>query len=108
MLAYQAAVGNDAEVRALLDSANAPTAGPHVSAYCHRIALGVLLNAQRASGAMPGAEVRGWREWSEQHRAVDAVLDADDWRPTAVEVVNRFSGYLRHPRSFLRSVVLDR
>ena len=75
--------------------------------YCHKMALDMLLRTQRVSGAMPAEEARDWRAWWRDHAAIDAVLDEEDWAPAAIDWFNRLTGYARHPRSFLRSVVLN-
>jgi D-aspartate ligase len=108
VLAYEAALGHVEQVGRLLRAANDwPSNKAVAPVYCHKMALDILLSTQRVSGAMPAAQARDWRSWWRDHLAVDAVLDDDDWAPAAVDFVNRLSGYAKHPRSFLRSVVLN-
>jgi len=38
----------------------------------------------------------------------DAVADRGDWLPAVVDVASTAYGYGRHPRAFVRSMVLDR
>lgn len=109
ILAYEAALGHTGEVARLLGEANkwaAPADAP--PAFCHKNALQLLLRWQEVAGSMPSDEAGQWRQWLKAHSAVDAVLDADDWKPAAVDSLNRLAGYARHPRAFVRSVVFNR
>ncbi|HSP80005.1 MAG TPA: carbamoyl-phosphate synthase, partial [Myxococcaceae bacterium] len=78
--------------------------------YCHRGIFELLLKAQGLSGRLSKEEVRHWREWYARNRehAVDAVLDGGDWVPAVVDVAMHLRAYARHPRAFIRSMVLDR
>lgn len=108
LLAYYAAVGDRQALRAEVQAARAWRGNGEV--FCNRIALEMLLNLQRLSGALPVEEARQWREWLEAHRgrAVDPLIDSDDLMPTAVELVQLLYGSARHPRAFVRSIILNR
>lgn len=109
-LAYEAALGHRERVTQLLRAASAPAAGDDEAgvAFCHKAALDLVLRSQTLSRAMPADEARGWRTWLENHATIDAVADGEDWAPAAIDSVSRWSAYARHPRSFLRAVVLNR
>ena len=108
LLAYHAALGDRDSLMREVRSAREWSGRGEV--FCNRIALEMLLNLQRLSGALPGDEARQWRRWLEDHRgiAVDPLIDTDDLVPTAVELAQILYGSARHPRSFVRSMVLNR
>ncbi len=108
LLAYHAALGDGDSLRRELQAARDWRGGGEV--FCNRIALEMLLNLQRLSGALPVEEARQWRRWLEDNRAlaVDPLIDADDLMPTAVEVAQILYGSARHPRAFVRMMVLNR
>jgi len=78
--------------------------------YCHRGIFELLLRAQGLSGRLSSQEVTHWREWyaRNRERAVDAVMDPGDWVPWMVDVAMHLRSYARHPRGFIRTMVLDR
>jgi predicted ATP-grasp superfamily ATP-dependent carboligase len=108
LLAYHAALGDTPALRAEVQAAREWRGNGEV--FCNRIALEMLLNLQRLSGALPVEEARQWRRWLEEHRgrAVDALIDSDDLMPTAVELAQLVYSSARHPRAFVRSIVLNR
>jgi predicted ATP-grasp superfamily ATP-dependent carboligase len=108
LLAYHAALGDREALLREVQAARAWRGRGEV--FCNRIALEMLLNLQRLSGALPVDEARQWRRWLEDHRAVsvDPLIDSDDLVPTAMELAQILYGSARHPRSFLRSMVLNR
>lgn len=108
-LAYQEARGHGDQVERLLRDANDWPAQTDASpVYVHRNAMELMLRWQEASGAMGEDDVRHWRDWISAHAQVDAVTAPDDWAPALVDLVSRLAGYARHPRAFVRSVVLNR
>ncbi|GHG97318.1 hypothetical protein [Comamonas sp. JC664] len=108
LLAYHAALGDTDALRRELKAARDWRGNGEV--FCNRIALEMLLNLQRLSGALPVDEARQWRRWLGEHRdtAVDPLIDSDDLMPTAVEVAQILYGSARHPRAFIRMMVLNR
>jgi hypothetical protein len=54
--------------------------------------------------------VRHWREWyaRNRERAVDAVMDTSDWVPWMVDTAMHLRSYVRYPRGFIRTMVLDK
>ncbi|MCP3097519.1 carbamoyl-phosphate synthase [Myxococcus sp. K15C18031901] len=108
LLAYHAAVGDQLSLQREVEHARAWKGRGEV--FCNRIALEMLLNLQRLSGALPVEEARQWRRWLGQNRevAVDPLIDADDLMPTAVELAQILYGSARHPRAFVRMMVLNR
>jgi predicted ATP-grasp superfamily ATP-dependent carboligase len=112
LLAYEAALGRSPVLRdarrALRDRAG--IADDERRVYTHRVILGLVTTLQRLAGAMSPAEAARWRAWYRSHRrrVSDAVLDRGDRLPALVDVVSTLVGYGRHPRWFVRSMVLDR
>ncbi|MFY1828241.1 carbamoyl-phosphate synthase [Myxococcus fulvus] len=108
LMAYHAALGDSDSLERVGKSARAWTGRGEV--FCNRIALEMLLNLQRLSGALPADEAKQWRRWLQTHRqvAVDPLIDSDDPMPSAVEVAQILYGSARHPRAFLRMMVLNR
>ncbi|WP_199741949.1 carbamoyl-phosphate synthase [Corallococcus sp. CA047B] len=110
LLAYHAATGNREALANAVADARAVSARHDEEVFCNRIALEMLLNLQRLSGALPATEARQWREWLNTHRekAVDPLIDRDDMMPAAVELATIAYGSARHPRAFLRMMVFNR
>jgi hypothetical protein len=107
--AYTDALGDRAALRALTDEARRfRSSGRH--AYCHGFMLEVMLRAQRLSGRLDTDDVARWRRWYADHQdhLTDAVADADDRAPWGVDVAQNLALFARHPRSFVRTIVLDR
>jgi predicted ATP-grasp superfamily ATP-dependent carboligase len=109
LLAYAGALGDVALIDRTL--AEAKAAGEALDwKYAHRLSVEGMLAVQRASGVMSAAEVEAWRSWmaSAKGRTADPVLDPDDWRPAVFDVAQTVQNALRHPRAFVRSIVLNR
>jgi hypothetical protein len=72
--------------------------------------LDLVLSLQGLSGQMTPDEVKRWRAWYAKHRktATDAVRDEDDRMPAVIDAAQWVSHFARHPRSFVRSFVLNR
>ncbi len=103
------AAGKDAEADAALDvAARWVPGGKHV--YCHELMLDLVLGLQGLSGQMTRAEVQRWRTWLRENRAraTDAVRDPDDRMPALVDAASWLRHFAKHPRSFVRSYVLNR
>jgi predicted ATP-grasp superfamily ATP-dependent carboligase len=108
-LAYADAAGDEAGLAALVAAARAPRP-PRGQVYCHRFLFELMLDGQRLSGHLDAAGARRWRRWWDEHRAAatDAVADPGDQLPWGADVVSHLASFARHPRSFVRSMVLDR
>jgi len=108
LLVYHAARGDEPALQAEITSAQRwqPQA-QHI--YCHRWTLNVLLSAQRVSGRLSTADARTWRHWfaAHRHHATDAVADRADPIPALVDTAMHLRWYARHPRAFVRQMVLD-
>jgi predicted ATP-grasp superfamily ATP-dependent carboligase len=80
--------------------------------YCHKTMLDLVLGVQGLSGQMTRDEVLRWRAWhasARQRKTVtDAVRDPDDRLPAVVDAAQWVRHFARHPRSFVRSFVLNR
>jgi predicted ATP-grasp superfamily ATP-dependent carboligase len=111
LLAYEGALGGDAALaaarRTLRDRA---TTASTKRVYTHQFLLRLMTRVQQLSGRMSTAEATRWREWYRAHRGrvSDAVLDRDDRMPRLIDLANTVYAYGRHPRAFIRSMVLDR
>ena len=109
MLVWHAARGEKAELEQELALARAwRPAGTEV--YCHKTMLDLVLTLQGMSGQMTKAEVTQWRRWHADHRATatDAVRDPDDRMPAVIDAASWVQHFAKHPRSFVRSFVLNR
>jgi hypothetical protein len=109
MLVFHSAQRDETAVHAELERARAWKAtGGEV--YCHKTMLDLVLGLQGLSGQMSREEVERWREWYARHRdnATDAVRDPDDRLPGVIDAAQWAGHFARHPRSFVRSFVLNR
>jgi hypothetical protein len=72
--------------------------------------LDLVLTLQGVSGQMTRDDVRHWRDWVKAHGAgvTDAVRDPDDRMPAVVDAAAWVKHFAKHPRSFVRSFVLNR
>lgn len=109
MMVWHAARGDDGALAAEMDRARSWRAtGQEV--YCHKTMLDLVLTLQGLSGQMSKDDVRHWRQWYAEHQpeVTDAVRDPDDRMPAVVDTAQWVQGFARHPRSFVRSFVLNR
>ena len=109
MLVWHAARGEKKELAEELERARAWKAtGGEV--YCHKTMLDLVLTLQGMSGQMSKDDVRHWRRWYADHRstATDAVRDPDDRMPAVIDAASWVQHFAKHPRSFVRSFVLNR
>ncbi len=108
-LVWHAAKGDEEALRAELDRARAWKPTGH-EVYCHKTMLDLVLTLQGLSGQMPRDEIRKWRSWYAEHRTgvTDAVRDADDRVPALIDTAQWVQHFAKHPRSFVRSFVLNR
>ncbi len=107
--AHADALGDGAALAALASEAReAARDGEQV--YCHHFLFELMRRAQTLSGRMSHDEEQRWQRWWEDHRrcATDAVADADDPMPRRVDIAAQLGAIARHPRSFMRAIVLDR
>jgi predicted ATP-grasp superfamily ATP-dependent carboligase len=108
-LLYDAALGRDQAVAdAIASIPRSDDSGPR--AFCNRFGLAVLVGAKRLSGTMSREDAERWRAWlrDRQGRVIDAVADGDDPGPMALEIAQQVLSYVRHPRTFIRTIALDR
>ncbi|MFL5378029.1 MAG: carbamoyl-phosphate synthase [Myxococcales bacterium] len=110
LLAYLAAVGDRTALREEVAKAQRTRFDEEPPIYLHRFALSLQIFAQRVSGRMPRDVARRWKEWYAAHRriAVDAAFDKRDPVPGLLEALSLVWGAARHPRGFLRSILLDK
>ncbi len=109
LLVSHAARGEHEALHAALVQARAWTpTGSEI--YVHKRMFDFILGLQGLSGAMSRDDVRSWRHWYQAHRteATDAVHDPDDRRPAMADAALWMQSFAQHPRSFVRSFVLNR
>lgn len=109
MLVWHSARGDsDGVGRELASAREWQATGSEV--YCHKTMLDLVLGLQGLSGQMSLDEVSRWRGWYRTNRntATDAVRDPDDRMPALVDAAQWVRHFARHPRSFVRSFVLNR
>jgi biotin carboxylase len=109
MLVWYAARGETGRLDVELARARAWQATGH-EVYCHKTMLDLVLGLQGMSGQMSRAEVKRWRDWYRAHRSgvTDAVRDPDDRVPALIDTAQWVQHFAKHPRSFVRSFVLNR
>jgi len=109
LLAYYEAVGSHKVMEEICETQRL-SAQPHDRVYVDLFSLRILLFAQRLSGALSHAEKKRWTEWYEMHRdrCTYAVLDTTDKLPAWFAAVQLVARHARHPRNFLKSMVLNR
>jgi predicted ATP-grasp superfamily ATP-dependent carboligase len=78
--------------------------------FVYTSAFKVMIASQRLSGALSAEEAETWLNWLGDNRdnRVDAVADPDDVWPGRLDTLRMVHHHLRHPRAFLRSIVLNR
>jgi len=108
-LAHLGACGDEDALAGAIETARTsldPT--PHTFSY--RLQLRELLWAQRLTGTMSHQDFNHWRDWYKQHRhhMIDAVADTDDPKPERAMLRSKITSWMRHPRSFLRKIALDK
>jgi D-aspartate ligase len=110
LLVWETATGERTPTRGRHARPTAASGGGAV--YCHKTLLGMMLVLQRLSGRMSGTEVKRWRAWQAEADArgalTDAVRDAEDALPAFVDAAKWIISFLRHPRDFINSFVLNR
>ncbi|HSQ64983.1 MAG TPA: hypothetical protein VLM85_17290 [Polyangiaceae bacterium] len=94
--------------RAVMAAQHGTTEGP--TAWCHRFALGMMLLPQWLSGRISAGETQHWRRWLASHggRTLDATFDREDMLPALMDAGAHVQRAVRHPRGFLRTIVLNR
>jgi D-aspartate ligase len=107
LLAYFDAIGRQCPVP---DDSPSETDQVTGRIYVDLFSLRLILFAQRWSRAVTGAESEKWRHWyqSNRHQCTYAVLDADDRVPAILAALQMLGRHARHPRHFVKSVILNR
>jgi D-aspartate ligase len=109
MLAYAAARGATDDVRRLVEASQQPQ-DDNGLVFCNEFGLSIMLVAQRLMGQMSPAQALLWQRWRADHDGamIDPALAPGDMLPGFVDVAAQLHVMARHPRAFLRKVVLDR
>jgi D-aspartate ligase len=111
-IVHAAACGRQDELRSLVRSGNeasrSPARGPNL-VFCNEFGMRFMLHAQRIAGSMSLDEARYWDLWRSRHAdgMVDPAIAAGDSVPALVDAAAQLYAYARHPRAFLRKIVLD-
>jgi predicted ATP-grasp superfamily ATP-dependent carboligase len=108
LLSYHDALRDDQTFDRVCASSSAPIADGKV--FVHESVFKLIVRSQRLSGALSQAEAEHWLSWyaANADNRVDAVVDSDDVWPGRVDVLRRLHHHVRHPRQFVRSVLLNR
>jgi D-aspartate ligase len=109
LMVYAAACGDEPWLRKLVEESARPHEGPQ-AAFCNGFGLHMLLAAQRLSGRMSPELVQKWRDWyvDRDGRRVDSHADQSDPLPSIAFAADEVYRAIRHPRFFVRSIVLNR
>lgn len=109
MLVWYAARGEAGRLAEELEKAQAWRPTGH-EVYCHKTMLDLVLTLQGISGQMSRDEVKRWRRWYQENRSgvTDAVRDPEDRMPALIDTAQWVRHFAKHPRSFVRSYVLNR
>jgi predicted ATP-grasp superfamily ATP-dependent carboligase len=83
---------------------------PTGKVFVNSAAFKMMVMSQGLSGALSAEEAAEWLEWyrSSDDNRVDAVADPDDVWPGRVNTLRMMQQHLRHPRHFLRAIVMNR
>jgi D-aspartate ligase len=83
---------------------------PTGKVFVYSSAFKVLVLSQKLSGALTAEDADAWLDWyaTNEAKRVDAVDDPDDAWPGRLDAVEMLRHHVRHPRSFLRRIVLNR
>jgi predicted ATP-grasp superfamily ATP-dependent carboligase len=83
---------------------------PSGKVFIHASAFKVMVMSQRASGALSTEEADAWLSWYAETAGarIDAVRDPDDVWPGRLDLLQMVRHHVRHPRQFVRSIVLNR
>jgi len=107
-IVHAAACGADDEVARLV-ARSAEVSSKSDLVFCNAFGLSFMLAAQRLAGAMSRGEARRWRQWRAGHKGelIDPAIEPHDPFPAVVDAAAQVYGCLRHPRAFVRSLLLD-
>jgi D-aspartate ligase len=110
-MVYSAACGETGEVTRLVhDAGNGHGRGNEGLVFCYDFGLKLMLATQLLTGRMSTAEAARWRKWRDDHRdrAIDPAKSPGDELPALVDMAAEIVRIARHPRAFVRKIVLDR
>ena len=109
LMVMHAAAGNATALSEEIERARAWKATGQ-EAYCHKTMLDIVLTLQGLSGQMSKEDVRHWRTWYRDRKpyVTDAVRDSEDKKPALIDTAQWVQHFAKHPRSFVRSFVLNR
>ena len=90
--------------------ARAPGSRPGDEVYCHKTMLDLVLASRACPGRCRRTRSAAGDAGTPTHRttATDAVRDPDDRMPAVIDAAQWVQHFAKHPRSFVRSFVLNR
>ncbi len=103
-LAYLDATGERGALELAVKSAQAEQSGA-ATAYAHTLLLSLVIAGQRLGRPFGGAAPEPWPRWLRDNRLRDAVFDPRDPLPTVLDAAGHLEQLVRHPRSFVRSLL---
>jgi D-aspartate ligase len=108
LLAYYDALGDVRSFERMCATTD-PPALPRGRVFVDLISMRILLSAQRLSGVLSSTERKQWAEWYNRNRdnCTYAIIDSTDRLPVWLAVAQTVLRHSRHPRNFLRSIVLN-
>lgn len=108
-LAYAAALGDLGGVAHLMEASRSLATNSNL-VYCNRFETEMTLRMQQLCGTISLEEAEYWRKWIRDpfKTFVDAVSDADDPLPMAMDATRQFANAFRHPRAFIRQYGMTR
>jgi predicted ATP-grasp superfamily ATP-dependent carboligase len=108
LIVYNEALVNEAEIAGLVRRSDGGSSAS-AKVFCNRLGFNLVVTLQRLSGRMPVAEAEAWHTWYRKHRGnvVDSTADGEDPIPLLADLALQIHDCVRHPRSFVRKVVLN-
>jgi predicted ATP-grasp superfamily ATP-dependent carboligase len=109
-LVYSAACGETDEMNRLVAHAGNGNGGAHQDlVFCNAFGLRLMLATQVLTGRMSVAEAERWRRWRDDHQdtSIDPAKAPGDDLPALVDMASQLASIVRHPRAFVRKIVLD-
>ncbi|MBL8957903.1 MAG: carbamoyl-phosphate synthase [Myxococcaceae bacterium] len=106
LLAYLHAIKDEAALETEVELAKRRLAAGGARSWCDRIAMELFINLRRLTGHIDRPTANTWKTWLEAHRhhLIDPVLDADDWKPGVVAVLQSAWSHVKHPRATWRAL----
>jgi predicted ATP-grasp superfamily ATP-dependent carboligase len=79
--------------------------GQAATVYAHTLLLSLVIAGQAVRRPFGGETPEPWPRWLRENRLADAVFDPLDPVPTVLDAAAHLEQFVRHPRSFVRSLL---